>query len=153
MAKKVEKPEVFNMVSLSRSNSGVFTASWQVGREVYSLESDLAPHKDLTAKIDKVVTFLAKYYDMPVDGLGFKKVSMNEYEKEEGAYSIAINCSYTHPEGEQVTPLKTAAIQTHNAVYGFEKNLLKAVKDLSKEVEAYVFEKKSSQKTLDLNAA
>ena len=152
MKKAKQKPEVFNLSQMSISTDGRIKATWITPSGEDSTRRKQPPHKDLEKAKSKVEGYLAQYYDLNEDRVTLKSITVKYYEDDKGE-SVTIKGNYTHSDSEQVTSISTASIPLHLEHYGFESDLKKALSTLSKEVEKWVFEYKSSQSSMKLEVA
>jgi hypothetical protein len=147
----ITKPKKFNLVAIELKGESV-SVSWTDKGDEHTCSSKLPIHPDFKNGMNKLVDVLTDYYGMNGDcndHTSFKKLSVNNYEDDEGQ-SAQVKGVYSHPKGGQNTTMTTAKIQTHSDAYGFEGDLKSIISDMAEEACAYVFDKKSNQTTMDL---
>jgi len=149
----IQKPSNFQLCSLEALKNTGLAVEWNDNGDVLKRKSALPPHPDLKPKLTYLEGALADYYGIKDhQAVHLKKLTVTEYEDGEGV-SVQITGVHTHPKSGQNTPLKTAKMPLHNDHYGFEAELKGIVEKIALEACAYVFERKSSQLSLDDKAA
>jgi len=149
---KKEQPTEFNLSQIVKSPDGRLSVKWLTEKGEDTSRRKQPLHQDFDKAISKVEGFLAKYYGLNEDRVVMKSISVKTYESDLGE-SVTIKGHYTHPDSNQVTPITTAAIPLHIDHYGWEKELKNKLHKLSEEAQSWVFEFKSSQVTMKLEAA
>jgi len=147
----INKPEKFVLSKVEQSGDET-TVSWTNNGNEYSRKSKTPIHPDFKNIMNKMISYVTTYYDMPDDSddyTSFKKCQISKYGDDKGQ-SVMIEGVYSHPEGKQNSSLKTPAIQTHNAVLGYEQELAILVSEMGEEACSYVFDGKTNQTTMDL---
>ena len=149
----MEKPKEFRLTQFNQTTSGLVTIKWAEQDGGAGVEKRKLPlHKDFQKHLTKMESYVAEYYNINEDRVSIKSIAIVHYEEDKGE-SVQITASYTHPDSEQVTTIKTSKMQVHNDFYGFEGNLKKTLKALSSEASKYVFDLKSSQVAMEIDEA
>ena len=148
----IKKPEQFNIASVEVKKDKV-VISWVDEGNQHTRTSKTPMHPDFVALLERLKNSLADYYDLEsTDDIDFKKVSVNNYEDDEGQ-SVMIKGVFIHPKSTQRTTISTSKVQTHEDAYGFETELKNCITELATEACEYVFEGKSNQTTMEFEEA
>lgn len=148
----IKKPKEFELVEV-KIDGAQLKVTWNDGGELTTRDSNHPMHPDMQALFKTSKRYLVSYYDMDEskqEDIYIDRIKVHNYADNEGQ-SVQIFGTHTHVDSKQNTPLKTAKIQTHGDVYGYESELKALVSNLSKEACDYIFEGKSAQQEMEFD--